>query len=150
VADTRPGERERRILYLAMTQFIEEADASIETSYRFYDDSYGITAHTLGLAWYQKLGDKFILRPALRYYTQSEADFYGVSFAGSPKFYSADYRLSEMNTWGYGVKLIWLASSKWQADISIDRYVMSGQDGLTPDDAYPSATMVIAGVRVWL
>lgn len=148
--DTRPDERERRILHLALTHFFEEACGSLEASYRLYDDSYGITAHTAGLAWYQKLGDRFILRPALRYYTQSEADFYGVRFTGSPEFYSADYRLSKMDTWGYGLKLIWLANSAWQADLSVDRYVMSGNDGVTPDDAYPSATLVIFGVRRWL
>lgn len=148
--DTRPDERERRILYLALTHSFEEACGSLEASYRLYDDSYGITAHTAGLAWYQKLGDKFILRPALRYYTQSEADFYGVRFAGAPEFYSADYRLSSMDTWGYGLKLIWLANSAWQADLSVDRYVMSGNDGVTPDDAYPEATLVIFGVRRWL
>lgn len=150
VPDHRPDSKDRQIAYVALTRFIEAANASLETSYRFYNDSFGIQSHTLGLAWYQKLSETFTLRPAVRYYTQTEADFYGVRFSGNPEFYSSDYRVSAFDSIGYGLKGIWQPTERFAADLSIDRYVQEGNDSVTSSDAYTEAFIVIFGVRVWL
>jgi hypothetical protein len=34
-------------------------------------------------------------------------------------------------------------------DIAYDRYVQEGKDSVTPEDAYPTANVIIAGVRIW-
>jgi len=119
-------------------------------SYRYYNDSFGIQAHTAGIAWYQKIGSKLIVRPAVRYYVQSAADFYDTQFTGDPVFYSSDYRVSEMSAWGYGVKLIWRPVDRLSLDVAVDHYVQEGLDGVTADDMYPNALSVMAGVRIWL
>jgi hypothetical protein len=103
-------------------------------SYRYYNDSFGIQAHTLGLAWYQKLGEHLILRPAIRYYIQGAADFYDLRFEGAPDVYSSDYRVSEFSSLGYGVKLIWRPVDRFSLDVAVDRYVQEGLDGVTADD----------------
>ncbi|MFO1529289.1 MAG: DUF3570 domain-containing protein [Kiritimatiellia bacterium] len=150
VPDHRPDSKDRQIGYLALTRFIEPANASLEGSYRFYNDSFGIQSHTLSLAWYQKLSETFTLRPAVRYYTQTEADFYGVRFTGNPEFYSSDYRVSSFDAVGYGLKAIYQPNDRFAADISVDRYVQEGNDSVTSSDAYTKALMVIFGVRIWL
>ena len=150
VPDHRPDTKDRQIAYFALTRFIEAANASLETSYRFYNDSFGIQSHTFGLAWYQKLSETFTLRPAVRYYTQPEADFYDVRFTGNPEFYSSDYRVSAFDSIGYGLKGIWQPNERFAADLSIDRYVQEGNDSVTSSDAYTEAFIVIFGVRVWL
>ena len=149
VGEKRPDTKDKQILYGSMTRYFEPLNGSLETGYRFYNDSFGIQAHTLSLAWYQKLGEHWMVRPLFRYYTQSEADFYGVRFAGSPGDYSSDYRLSEMSSYGGGLKVIWSPNSRVSVDLSYERYQQQGLDNETPDELYPAANMIMVGVRLW-
>ena len=48
------------------------------------------------------------------------------------------------------LKLIWKPTDRFAADIAVDRYVQDGKDSVTSSDAYPEATMVIFGIRIWL
>ena len=150
VPERRPDNKEKQVLYMALNRFIGTLNGAAELSYRYYNDSFGIGAHTAGLAWDQKIGATLIVSPALRYYVQSEADFYDTQFAGDPVSYSSDYRVSEMSALGYGVKLIWRPGERFSYNVAVDQYVQEGQDGVTADDMYPSALSVMAGVRVWL
>ncbi len=151
-AEKRPETRDRYIAYASVTQDISPLDASIEGSYRFFHDSYGINAHTLGMMWFQKIGKHVVLSPVFRYYVQSEADFYATRFPDSsapPGLYSADYRLSELNTFTYGVVLS-VKPVKWLTlDASYKRYVMQGLDHVTSQSAYPSAHIFTLGARIW-
>jgi hypothetical protein len=150
VRENRPGSKDKFIGYAALTRHLAFARASVEASYRYYDDSFGVHADTLGLAWYQKLGTKFIVRPALRYYRQSAADFYAYRFEGTPEFYSSDYRLSAFDSMGYGLKVIWKPSAGFSADLALERYQQRGSDGVTPGDVYPVSTLVLIGVHISL
>jgi hypothetical protein len=150
VQEKRPTTKDKQIIYIALNRFLDKYNTGLELSYRYYNDSFGIRAHTIGTSLYKKIGNSLILRPAIRYYTQTEADFYNVWFDGNPQFYSSDYRVSELTALGYGVKLIWYPVQHIAFDIAIDRYVQEGLDGLTADDVYPEALSVMAGARIWL
>jgi hypothetical protein len=150
VPEKRPDAKDKSIAYTSLTHYFEGLRGSVEGSYRYYQDGFGISAHTLALAWYQKLGAHWVARPLLRYYSQSEADFYDVRFSGSPEFYSSDYRVSALNALGYGFKMIWMPTSRLSIDASFERYEQRGTDGMTPGDVYPSANMFIVGARIWL
>lgn len=149
VYENRPDEKTKQIVYLSLNRYVPLLDGSAELSYRYYTDDFGINAQTYGLAWYQKLGPRWILRPAVRYYDQSEADFYAVRFVGNPEYYSSDYRVSAFTSLGYGLKAIWLVNERLAVDCAIDRYVQEGKDSLTPTEVYPSATMVTIGGRIF-
>jgi len=150
IDEQRPDRRNKQTVYLSLNRFVDPLNAAIEASYRFYHDTFGIDAHTFGLDWYQNLGRKFILVPGVRYYEQSAADFYATKFTGSPKAYSADYRLSKLGSITYGMKLIWKVSDKFWADIAYDRYSQFGRDGgVTPGESYPEANIVTLGFKVW-
>jgi len=82
--ENRPSHRFSQALLLSLTQSIAPLNSSIEGTYRFYNDSYGIFANTVGLAWFQKLGRSLVLSPSARYYRQTAADFYGIQFPGDP------------------------------------------------------------------
>jgi hypothetical protein len=149
VPEHRPGSKDKRIAYVSLTRFVEAVNGSLETSYRFYNDTFGINAHTFALAWYQRLGQNFVLRPMLRLYHQSEADFYSTRFEGDPQFYSSDYRISSLLSLGYGLKLIWTPTQRFSADVSADRYEQTGLDSVTAAAVYPSSTAITGGVRLW-
>ncbi len=147
--DKRPGAKDRHILYSSLNRFIEPLNGSIEASYRFYTDDFGIDANTFGFTWHQKIGDRLVLSPGIRYYEQSAADFYAVQFDGNPKVYSADYRLSKLYSVSYGMRLFWKITDKVGMHASYERYNMGGRDAETAADMYPDANMATIGVRIW-
>ena len=160
--EKRPGYRDKQIGYLALTHFVTPLKGSAELAYRFYHDSYGIASHTMSLSWYQKIGKNLIVSPMFRFADQSAAAFYGVRFAGDaslppddpfyvpiPKHYSADYRLSDMQTFTYGLSATWKIKDRVSLDFAYKRYDMIGKDNVTAKDAYPNANVFSGGVRVW-
>jgi len=150
--EQRPHTRDKYIGYVALTQYVDPLNASVEGSYRIYDDTFGIIAHTVGLAWYQKVGKYVVIAPIARYYRQTAADFYYTQlpdFNNAPAFYSADYRLSEFESLTLGVGVT-VKPTKWlQFDAAYKRYIMNGLDSITSQSAYPSANIFTIGARIW-
>lgn len=149
VGEKRPESKDKRIVFVSLNRFFLPAAGAAELSYRWYGDSFGIQANTIQFAWFQKLNGSFVLVPAVRYYDQTEADFYAYRFTGAPEFYSSDYRVSALQSLGYGLKLIWTPNERFSLDLAFDRFVQDGQDGITPGEVYPVANIVTAGVRIW-
>jgi uncharacterized protein DUF3570 len=54
--------------------------AAIEGNYRFYSDSWGVNASTLDLTYTHPWHGRWIFDGRLRYYTQTQADFYSDLF----------------------------------------------------------------------
>lgn len=155
----RPNFRHAYIGYASLLQYITPLHGGVEGSYRFYDDSFGIRAHTIALSWHQKIGQMFLVSPVFRYYRQTAADFYGTQFAGDPSnpgnpipipsYYSADYRLSRMETFTYGIEISARLLNWLTLDVGYKRYEMRGLDGVTSQSAYPQANIVTVGARLW-
>ncbi len=147
--EQRPDTKDKVAALMSLTHMFKDLNGTAELSYRLYDDTYGIIGNTVQLDWFQKLGSQFILHPLIRYYQQTAANFYDVSFSGSPQNYSSDYRLSALQSIGYGLILTWQPAPSWALDAGIERYEMSGRDNKTDPQAYPSATIISAGARWW-
>jgi hypothetical protein len=156
--ENRPTERDKWIGYTALNRTFTDLHGAAEASYRYYRDTFGTVAHTVETAWFQKLGEKFILRPGFRFYQQGAADFYYYRLDATPiiptrnrpangPFYSSDFRLSAFRSTNTGVKLIWNPTAALQFDAAVERYDMRGRDGLTPQSAYIRATIVTLGAR---
>jgi hypothetical protein len=134
-----------------------------------------VLAHTFGLAWYQNIGSRLVISPSFRYYVQSAAYFYHLTLPGeynpadpgsnpapgtptdfdgnlqplnAPKYYSADYRLSDMETFTLGFNIHFKVVEHVFIEGSYERYLMRGLDGVTPQDTYPSANIVTIGARL--
>ena len=157
--ENRPGEREKEIGLVAFNRSFPEARGSIDATYRYYRDTFGVRAYTVDLAWFQRVGEKLILRPGFRFYDQGAADFYHYTLDGtavvpapgpprrSGPFYSSDYRLSALQTFSYGLKAIIHATSALQFDAAFERYDMRGTDRITPQSAYCRANIITLGGR---
>ena len=150
--EKRPRHRNDEIVFVSWTQFLTPVNASYELSYRFFNDSYGVSSSTAELAWHQKLGKSIVLSPRFRYSIQDSADFYYVmvpNYKKLPTFYSSDYRLSAFESFAIGVDITWRVNKYMSFDAGYMRYIMQGLDGVTSQSAYPEANLFTIGMRVW-
>jgi hypothetical protein len=77
----------------------------LKTFYRFYSDSWGISAHTASVELPMMISPSFIVSPFFRYHTQTAADdFYEFGTASSTaEFYTSDYDLSNFDSYKLGI-----------------------------------------------
>ncbi len=151
VYEARPDSRMKHAFYWQTKHMLGNGDV-VDGSYRFMVDDWGITSHTLDLHYRWMLGNQY-LEPHLRYYLQSEADFYkryltaGEYNGGDPAFSeaSADYRLGDMDGITLGLK--WGYHFNDDQELSIRAEYMqqsnSGDDGfgeLTGQELYPDTS----------
>ena len=158
-AENRPGERDTGTLLASVNRAYPAAHAALEASYRFYADTFGITAHTVELQWIQKIGGAVTLSPEVRLYEQGGARFYYYNLNdtaimptrvpdSSGTNYSSDYRLSSLYGVTCGIKATWKIRDHVQLDVAFNRYDMRGRDGVTPRSAYPTANITSVGARI--
>jgi hypothetical protein len=162
--ENRPTHKNKVSIFLGLNHNLDALRAAIDASYRFYNDTYGISSSTLTLIWLQKVGENISLQPSIRYMEQSAADFYypnldkagvittyepilGETGTGRAPFYSSDYRLSHMRTTDYGFKVVWTAKPWLAVDVALNRYEMHGLDGVTPQILFCKANTITFGVK---
>ncbi|MEQ1620875.1 MAG: DUF3570 domain-containing protein [Methylococcales bacterium] len=103
--ETRPDQRNQWAFSSRLNQFIPGLDAALHADYRYYLDDWGIDSHTFELSWHQPLPQGFMIIPNIRYYSQSQADFFAPYFL-APRAdgnYSSDFRLSAYGALSGGV-----------------------------------------------
>ncbi|HEY8119832.1 MAG TPA: DUF3570 domain-containing protein [Myxococcota bacterium] len=95
--DHRPGTRTQIAWLTRYRRHFERVRGSLHADYQFNWDTWGTIANGIELGWHQELFELFELAPSIRYYTQSDADFYAPYFAAglsADQSASSDYRLS--------------------------------------------------------
>ena len=65
-----------------------------------------------------------------------------------PPFYSADYRLSELETWTLGLSVSWRLTRRCSVEAAYKHYLMRGLGGITAASNYPEAEIWTAGLRL--
>ncbi|NTU44964.1 MAG: DUF3570 domain-containing protein [Chlorobiaceae bacterium] len=133
--DQRPGDRNNMTLLTRWNHHFDGSDGTIRLSWRYYTDSFGIRAHTLGGEYVQPLHHGWTITPLLRLYTQSGADFYvaaGPAEQANPStatpppagalFYTEDQRLSAFGAVTAGVKISKQLSRDWLVDLKFEKY----------------------------
>lgn len=72
--------------------------------YRYYEDNWGIQAHTASIELPIKISSSFTLYPMYRYYTQSASRYFAPyeTHLSTEQFYTSDYDLSKFSTNQYG------------------------------------------------
>jgi len=157
VPERRPSHRNKEILYASLTHHFDAVNASLEGSYRFYNDSYGVVANTAGLSWHQWLGKHLIVEPFFRFYEQSAANFYATTFNGPftinpngpPGLHSSDYRLSELYTTDAGLEATGVINDHVHIVAGYHRYEMHGLGGsAAPSAMYPQANVFTIGFSI--
>lgn len=137
--DARPGHRRQATLQLRWNHHVRALNATLRGSWRYYRDSFGVRAHTLGLEWVAPVSERITLTPLLRAHSQSAASFYYDPVYGSagepyppdyfkhpPQYLSADHRLSAFGALTLGLKLAAEVDAHWSVDLRVERYEQRG------------------------
>ncbi|MDH4234553.1 MAG: DUF3570 domain-containing protein [Gallionella sp.] len=105
LTEKRPDKRDSNALYAQINQAL--GSGVLYSSYRYFQDSWGIKAHTVDFKYRQPVTEKLYVQPHIRTYSQDAADFYRSMLAvgETPVYASADYRLAKLRTNSAGVKL---------------------------------------------
>lgn len=133
--DKRPRDRRQSAILTKWNHHLE-GGSILQSSYRYYHDSWGIQGDTFTLDWVKPLSDSVTITPSVRYHTQGAASFYydpvnpplfGIpfllpGFPNLPPLYSQDQRLSAFGVITAGLKLSKSIEGGWVADIRADYY----------------------------
>ena len=138
--EQRPNTRNQWVFNTRYIQYVRPLDAALHLGYRFYNDDWGIDAHTFDADWRQPLGGGWSVTPRFRYYSQSAADFYQPYFL----FHQAIPITGELG------RLDWdkLPARHFSSDHRLSGYgVLSG--GLTVSKALGKAVSLEAGFEYY-
>jgi hypothetical protein len=151
--DRRPDERRQSTLSLRWNHHLAEQPLVLRSSWRFYDDSFGVRAHTVELEPVWQLHERVSLAPLLRLHSQRAAYFYFDPVYGylGPPYppgwdpsattpVSADHRLAGFGARTLGLKLEWQPQAKWRLSVAWHAYEQrsawrwggQGSPGLAP------------------
>jgi uncharacterized protein DUF3570 len=93
--DRRPSSRDTLAWLTRYRQHVPGGGGTLQADYRYFHDDWGVRAYTLELAWQHTLDERWSVRPALRYHTQSAAEFYSPTVPRpQPAIHSSDQRLA--------------------------------------------------------
>lgn len=75
------------------------------TYYRYYQDNWGVQAHTASIELPVKINSNFTAYPMYRYYTQTASDYFAPyeKHLSTEKYYTSDYDLSKFDSNQYGL-----------------------------------------------
>ncbi len=154
--DKRPDQRLKHSIFVD-SKYHTDGWGIIGSSYRYFFDDWGISSHTFNIDYRMALTKKWFVEPSVRYYMQSEADFYKAFFSQGtplPDYMTSDYRLGKMTAITLGVEIgRKLDSYGKEISFRAQMYTQSGDShpadafgSLQSVDLYPSVTAVIGQV----
>lgn len=152
--ENRPGERTKHSIYGQAKYYM--SGKVLDASYRYMTDDWEIDSHTVDLRYRIPFGADRYFEPHLRFYTQTEAEFYMLSIPDSlpiPGFASADYRLGNFDAITAGLKYGWRTRNDNEMSVRLEAYRQTGSvpsSQLTGNQAgrdnYPDLNAIILQV----
>ncbi len=127
VPDTRPVERHQAAWLTRYRRAFPDWSSALALDYRYYRDDWGIHSHSLEAAWTRSFAEAWKIQPALRYYSQSQSDFYRAvlpapqsgNFSGPT---SSDQRLAGFGGLQPSIKVIYTFPGGTTFDAAIATY----------------------------
>ena len=123
-ADQRPDSRTASVVLARWNHHYLRRGTTVRSTYRYYNDSYGVSAHTVEAEYVMPMSQRLTLTPSGRYYAQRAASFYFDPNTGNPTgtYFSADQRLSAYGAVTIGVKADWTINRAWGVNAKYERY----------------------------
>ena len=150
--ENRPDSRTKHSLYAQAKYYID--GKVLDSSYRYMTDDWDIDSHTIDVRLRWPIGGTTYLEPHLRFYSQTNAEFYSTSLvdgAALPRYASNDYRLGDFDALTAGLKFGWKTGGGNDMSVRLEAYQ---QRGTIPDGqlignqvglvSYPDLDAIIA------
>lgn len=163
VFDIRPRERRQNTVLVRWNHHFEEGGSTLRSSYRAYQDNFGIQAHTFGFEWVAPMTRSLKVIPSLRLYTQTAADFYSEAVyepglepiplgypTNPPRFITQDQRLSAYGAVTLGLGLAYTLDKDWAFDGKVEAYEQRSRWAWTGDGSVGLAPMRALSVQLGL
>ncbi|HEY0190975.1 MAG TPA: DUF3570 domain-containing protein [Kofleriaceae bacterium] len=130
-----PNTRDRWSLSARLNRFLPKLHAAVHFDARFYNDTWGVTAGDVELAYSQYIGTSLLLRLHVRGYQQTAANFFKDAFfyeteSTAGEFFTGDRELSPVRNAMFGGKLtlitvggdrpVWGLFDKLQVNVKAD------------------------------
>ncbi len=123
---TQESKPDTRKAYGAMLQYSKAFSDKISTnsSYRIYNDDWDIMSHTISSELYYEFNDKLTTGVGLRYYMQSEAEFYNgdKDYFTDQTYASSDRRMSDFDSLNYKLSADYKVNTKISVNASVNLY----------------------------
>jgi len=135
IYESRPDTREKHALYAEIRRFI--GGHTIDLSYRYFWDSWGVESQTIDLHYRFPLKGGHALQPHLRWYKQTGADFYRTFLTENspmPAYGSADYRLAPFHAITAGLQYFLPIGRNMNFNIGGEYYWQAGD--ISPPESY--------------
>ena len=141
-ADRRPENKEKFTVLGRWNHFFDRTQGSSHLSYRYYQDTFDIKAHTLDTEYTQPISDGWTVTPSLRFYTQSAAYFYAGVDPATPafdkyanqKYLSLDQRVGTYGAVTWGLKVTKQIGLDWMVDFKYENYTQKENWALSGDE----------------
>jgi hypothetical protein len=145
-----PDDRYRHAVALRALHYLPSMSSSLRVDYRFYVDSWGITAHTLEPALYREIGESWRVNAFARLYRQSAASFWQRTYrvsdpAMAPRWRTVDKSLSPFASATAGLRGEWQRGDTLSAYAEVSAAYTRFEDYLFLDDRL--AVMSLLGLR---
>lgn len=134
--DSRPDTHDRFTLDGGYRRYFVEQHGALQLNYRYYSDDWGTDSHTGEIAWYQEI-KQHSLKPYIRYYRQSRADFFQTTADLSLPFFADDYRLSEYGATTIGIQGFFQLG-EWRFEAQLERYETNPSGGIGTNKSAPA------------
>ncbi len=145
--EARPESRLRQSVYLgnkiALGSTVSDASA------RVYHDDWGINSVTLNLATKIPVTSRFYVKPGVRYYAQSAADFFNYYLVDGqtlPEFISPDARLDKFSAFTGSLMAGYKTSKTGEIYARISRYEPSAKTDTSNAPGYLSNRDLFSGI----
>ncbi len=120
-----PGQRAKLPMSVRASYFMGDK-IIIKAMYRYYMDTWGMTAHTINLETPIKITSFISLTPHYRFNTQTAVKYFAAKNAHtlSEAYYTSDYDISDFNSgfWGAGLRIAppgGILGNKWWNSLEI-------------------------------
>ncbi len=121
VAESKP---DKRVAYGATLQYTVALTDRLSSNnrYRFYSDDWDIMSHTLSSELYYALGKSWLFGAGVRFYTQSEAEFYDAGYFSDEEHASSDERMRAFEAVGYKINATYKISQAVSVNAGLNYY----------------------------
>jgi len=141
--EQRPNERNQVSLNAHYIQYINFSDAALHLNYNYFQDDWGIKAHTFETDWVQPIAKTWTVTPRVRYYSQTAANFYSPYLISNQAYHSFDPNTGQLLYFDYKQ-----LPSSFSSDQRLSGFgTLSG--GISVDKKFTNAISVQAGFEYY-